>query len=277
MDTHQTWKPALIALDLDGTLLHSDHLTISERNLAALRAASALGTQIVLASGRTICLIEDCASAIGVVDYVIASNGAGVMNWHTKEWLSHTGIPYAQCGSILRILNRRGLAAETYADGMAFLTKKDLQGLEQLDFSKEFMAYFKQKIAPFDDVGSAIQGKIVEKFHLFHVPPQDLAERKAELSATGPLFITSSGPANLELTAPGADKGTALNFLCGRLGIPPELVMAFGDGDNDLQMLAWVGQSYAMENGSPNSKATARFIAPPNHQSGVGQIIELFL
>jgi hydroxymethylpyrimidine pyrophosphatase-like HAD family hydrolase len=54
-------------------------------------------------------------------------------------------------------------------------------------------------------------------------------------------------------------------------------MMAFGDGHNDLEMLAYVGHSYAMANGAPAVLQTAKFIAPSNNESGVLQVLEDFL
>lgn len=51
-------------------------------------------------------------------------------------------------------------------------------------------------------------------------------------------------------------------------------MMAFGDSDNDLEMLAYVGHSYAMENSSESVKAVANYIAPDHNASGVLTIIE---
>ena len=48
-----------------------------------------------------------------------------------------------------------------------------------------------------------------------------------------------------------------------RYGIMPEQVMAFGDGNNDVSMLAWAGLGIAMDNGRPAAKAAAKRVSPP--------------
>lgn len=267
----------LIALDMDGTLLEPDHIHVSPRNIAALRAASALGVKIVIASGRNICLIEDAAAAIGVVDYAISANGAGARDWRTGEWLYHVGLPTAQWQAMLKLMHARGLAVETYADGKAYLTQADLNGLCSLGFPPEFSDFFVRRVEVVEDVVAALEGKTMEKFNLFFVPPADRAALMANLSATGPVVFANGEPTNLEMTAPGADKGVALAHLCAHLGIAPEQVMAFGDGDNDLGMLSWAGWSFAMENGSAGAKAAAKHRAPHNSESGVGRMIEQYV
>ena len=81
----------------------------------------------------------------------------------------------------------------------------------------------------------------------------------------------------IDIVLPHINKGTALAFLGQRWGIQPEEMMAFGDSDNDLDMLEYVRYSYAMEGSPASVEAVARFQAPSNDASGVLQIIENML
>ena len=53
-------------------------------------------------------------------------------------------------------------------------------------------------------------------------------------------------------------------------------VMAFGDSDNDLEMLAGVGMSVAMGNGSSSVKEVAKHITTSNQQDGIHKALEHF-
>lgn len=258
---------------MDGTLLEEDHIHVSARNIAALRRAAALGVKIVIASGRNLTLIEDAASAIGVVDYAITANGAALTDWKTKEWLWKIGIPENQWRAALKVVRAWGIPVEVYADGRAYVTREDLLGAAQLGFPRVFEDYYVTKVEIVDDV-AVVAGKTVEKFHVFYVSPEKREKLMETLSATGPLHFTNAEPHNLELTAPEADKGKALAFLCSRLGIGAEEVMAFGDGDNDLGMLSWAGRSYAMGNASPGAKRAAGRLTASNAEDGVALAIE---
>lgn len=267
----------LVALDMDGTLLGADHIHVPPRNVDALRRASAQGVKVVIASGRNAELIKEAAAEIGVVDYAVCANGAGVIDWKTGDWLNHIGLPAPQWQNMLDILHAHGLSAETYADGGAYVTPLDLRGAAGLGFSQDFIDSYAKTVHVVDDVEAAVAGMTVEKIHIFYVPPEKKEELVEELSATGPVVLANAEPTNLEMTAPGADKGTALSRLCAHLGIEAADVMAFGDGDNDLGMLAWAGWSFAMENGSPNTKAVAKYRAGRNDESGVGRAMEEYL
>ena len=54
-------------------------------------------------------------------------------------------------------------------------------------------------------------------------------------------------------------------------------VMAFGDGDNDLELLQMAGRFYAMENASPAILQVADQIAPHHKDQGVLTVLEDYL
>ena len=75
----------LIATDMDGTLLNDDHAAVSQRNVDALRRAAEQGIEVVISSGRPWSLLKEIADRVGVVRYVVASNGASVLDRQTGE------------------------------------------------------------------------------------------------------------------------------------------------------------------------------------------------
>ena len=128
-----------------------------------------------------------------------------------------------------------------------------------------------------EDLNAALEGKAVEKIHIFHVPPERRQELLDAVEACGPLAVTTSFGDNMELTAPGVTKGSAVQALCARLGLGPDQVMAFGDAGNDLELLSWASWSFAMANASDEAKAAARYITGTNREGGVGMAVEQYL
>ena len=77
----------------------------------------------------------------------------------------------------------------------------------------------------------------------------------------------------LDIMNQGVDKGTGLGIVMVRFGVKPEECMAFGDYDNDIQMLKLCGESYAMANAADSVKAVCRHLAPSNDEAGVMQVL----
>ena len=102
-------------------------------------------------------------------------------------------------------------------------------------------------------------------------------EAKQRIMELGNLSISDSMRTNLEINAPGVNKGMGLIQL-GRLhGIEREEIMACGDGTNDLMMLKEVGFGVAMANGADEVKEVADYITMSNEEDGVAAAIEKFV
>lgn len=93
----------------------------------------------------------------------------------------------------------------------------------------------------------------------------------------GYVQAVSSGYGCLDIIQDGIHKAWALQELLKRWNIKSEEIMAFGDSENDVEMLELAGIAYAMENADEKAKAVATDIAPANSQGGVYQILEAWL
>ncbi len=94
---------------------------------------------------------------------------------------------------------------------------------------------------------------------------------------TGNLVAVSSGYGALDFIQGGIHKAWGLKVLMKRYGIDQEELMTFGDGGNDIEMLALTKHSYAVANASEQVKKVAHHLAPSHRNNGVLEIIESYL
>ena len=87
----------------------------------------------------------------------------------------------------------------------------------------------------------------------------------------------SSGYGCVDIMQEGIHKAWGLQELLNRWKLTPGQIMAFGDSENDVEMLELAGISYAMENADGKAKAAATGLAPANSQAGVYQVLEKWL
>lgn len=267
----------LICLDMDGTLLDDDHVTVPGRNVAALRAAAERGAETAIASGRAWDLLRDVHEQLGVTRYAVLSNGAAVLDVTTGEWLYRNCLPDQVRAPLIELLLDWRLPFEVYCQGKNYIQLDRRQQVLSYALSPQFRTVLERCSQLPEQINEALPAGTVEKIHVFYVPPERREELKRQALAWGPLSITNSFGDNMEFTAAGVNKGTAIQALCARLGIGPEQVMAFGDAGNDLEMLRWVGWSFAMANGSREARAAARYVTGTNHEAGVGMAVEQYL
>lgn len=267
----------LIALDLDGTLLAEDK-RLSPRNRAALTAAAAAGAWIVPATGRLYRALPEDIRALPFLRYVITVNGAVVLDAGRaeEETLYAAEIPAAEAVGILRFLDGRDVIYDCYYDGRAFMTSamKERAGEYTSGFPLQSLRELR---TPVPELKAFLEqrGGGVQKIQMY---PRTPALRQAllrELPERFPgIVATSSLPGNIELNHVRANKGDALNFLAGHLGLAREQTMAFGDGLNDVSMLRAAGCGVAMGNASPEARAAADRITADNEHDGVAEVIE---
>lgn len=266
----------LICLDMDGTLLDDDHATVPPRNVAALRAASERGAAVAIASGRAWALLQGVHAQIGVTRYAVLSNGAAVLDIASGEWIYRRPMDPSARRTILTLLLDWGLPFEVYCEGENYIQHDRTEQVVGSALSPEFSQVLRTCSHFPEDLNAALEGKDVEKIHIFHVPPERRQELLDAVAACGPLAVTTSFGENMELTAPGVNKGSAVQALCARLGLAPEQVMAFGDAGNDLELLRWAGWSFAMGNASDEAKAAARYVTGSNTEAGVAMAVERY-
>ena len=93
----------------------------------------------------------------------------------------------------------------------------------------------------------------------------------------GHVRAVSSGYGCIDILQDGIHKAWGLEELLKRWGLKPEQIMAFGDSENDIEMLELAGISYAMENAEEAVKEIATKVAPANSQAGVYKVLENWL
>lgn len=255
----------LIATDLDGTLL-KDHETIHEDNLSAIREAQRRGALFAIASGRN---IESCYRLLerhGIQGAaVIAMNGCQIAESLRGGILRVRYIDSASARATMRIFAENGLdACLCTEDDVLYPTAQ-----ARLSISGKTGPGDGERIEP------ALRGNVFKTFCICKKGQEAAFARAREECGRLPgVYLTRSWADNFEVMPKGVDKGEALRSLAESLGIAPGEIMAFGDYENDLEMLRYAGHSYAMGNATEAVKAAARHITGRCREGGVAQAID---
>jgi hydroxymethylpyrimidine pyrophosphatase-like HAD family hydrolase len=89
--------------------------------------------------------------------------------------------------------------------------------------------------------------------------------------------ISKSLPHFLEFARAGVTKGSGLDVLAAHMGFDRSHAIAFGDGENDIELVEWPAYGIAMENATERVKAVARWVCPSAEEQGVAQVLEALL
>ncbi|WP_232549996.1 HAD family hydrolase [Propioniciclava soli] len=265
----------LIASDIDGTLLRSDH-TVSDRTRAAVAAAQDAGVPVVLISGRQAPVLAPIAAQAGLSGPAICANGAVGYHLGRQEVLFEELLAVAAQTELLHAVRAvyPGVRCVSVREaGFVFVPERGYTGmmdpgdhgrpLDQPDAENDL---------------AAVLGTPSTKFILRQpgLPPEDLLALALDLAIPG-TQPTISGASFLEVAAAGVTKSSGLARLCSSLGIDASEVAAFGDHLNDLDLLQWAGHSVAMGNALPEVKDAADAVTGTNDDDGLAVAIEALL
>jgi Cof subfamily protein (haloacid dehalogenase superfamily) len=255
--------------DLDGTVLRRD-LTITEETVGALRALRERGMRLVVATGRRFEGALKYAERLGFKgeDPVICYGGSMVRRMN-GETLLHRTLSKGVSIEVLEWAAERGLHARVFTDGKILSSPETPAALEHLSDRESDVEVVDSPAAWLRD-GGEDPTKLVIVDHPDEVPGW-LDEARREFSER--LFVTRSLPHYVEVGGKWGTKASALKFLCERWGIDPARTLAFGDADNDIDMLAFAGMGVAVGGMDEGVRAAADAVTPPVDEDGVASFI----
>ncbi len=256
----------MIASDIDGTLLRDDG-TMSDRTVAALAAAEDAGIVVVLCTGRPPRWMKPIAEATGHHGLAVCANGAIVYDLHTETVVEEFPID-------VEVGRRLALALKAALPDAQLAVERATGMLHEPAYVPIAPASATQIEAAFDDLLTEPMVRIIAKHPgmtstQLHAAAHGAIAELAELAET-----TYSSGSIIEISAAGITKAFGLERVATERGIDAADVVAFGDMPNDVQMLGWAGQGYAMASGHPDALAAANLVAPPFDEDGVAQVLE---
>lgn len=267
----------LIAMDLDGTLMAPDHITVTEKTKAALEKAHNMGIKTVIATGRTLSVINDVLKQVPFIDYVIYSNGAVVYDRCKGENIYTNYMPSDVVRNVVDILESYPVYYELYANGASNTQESKSAFFKNKDLPPEFLEFYMQSLVNHDNLSEFAKNNDIEKINLFYFDGEFYDEIKEKLFAIEEIDKTSPVSGDIEMTFKGVNKGVALENMCKELCFTPNEVMAFGDADNDIEMLQFAGYGIAMGNASDDCKEAAKYETLSNGEDGIAAAIEKFI
>jgi Cof subfamily protein (haloacid dehalogenase superfamily) len=267
----------MLASDLDGTLLRSDG-TVSDRTRAAIEAAAEAGLVIAFVTGRPPRWLHEVADATGHNGVAASANGALIYDLHTETVVTEHPLQPTELTELTERL-RTAFPAVRFALEYGLDFGFEPGYLHQWEISPAtdrkglpFPAPFE---APLAEVIARPGVKLLAKDR--DADPDEFLAAATALLGRAATVTCSSSIGLLEIAAPGVTKATGLAEIAATHGIGPDEIAAIGDMPNDVPMLEWVGESYAVANAHPAARAAAGAVVGSNDDDAVAVLIESVL
>lgn len=251
MNAHFPYRLAIF--DMDATLLGPDY-TISRENVDALHHLLSLGVEVVIASGRHHINIVEFEDTLGFKGWVISAGGAMLRHAETQEVLFEVCLPpplglelfhrgRAQNISLIGY-HRTGIFCDAPSEWTSFYAKRTHQ-------------------VPVADIPALIDTGLQKL--IWTTAPERIKELTPQLQREyqGRAYVVNTEHEMIDFLNTEANKAHAAQVLAAKLDMGRDQVIAFGDGNNDVPLLAWAGMSVAMAHGRESARKAAKKISPP--------------
>lgn len=266
-------KQHLVALDLDGTLL-TDDKRISERTKEIVQKTMAAGHIVVIATGRPHRASIQYYETLELNTPMINFNGAFIHHPRDEAWgVWHNPMPVETARKIVEAAyayNVHNIIAEV--QDHVYLDKNDERIVEIFRSTREdspFTIGSLQHHLTTAPTSLLIHPRENHAESLVYHLQKHYAEAIEQRRWEAPWHI-------IEIVKKGMNKAVGLQKIAHHYHIPQERIIAFGDEDNDLEMIDYAGVGVAMNNALNELKSIADHITTSNEEDGVGTFLEQY-
>lgn len=246
-------KYNIVFFDVDGTLINYEDGCVEESTKQAIQLLQEKGIHLVAATGRPLSMCYEL-KALGIETFITA-NGAYVKH---KDLVIHK-TPIAK-----EIVHNVQAFAQEQQHSLTFFTEQLSMNSIQSPVALRAM----QETLSLRDF-PLINEKIVdEEVFLMCLYADELAEKRYT-SQVSNIFLQRWHPYIVNVLQQDVSKSIAIKAVLDHFNIDPKNAIAFGDGDNDIDMLEYVGVGIAMGNGSKALKSVANFVTKTSTDGGI--------
>ena len=224
---------------------------------------------VIVVTGRMVQSVRQALAPAGLHQPVISYQGAVVAD-ADGCWLRHVPLPLELARETIAALAEEGYSPNVYVQDELYVREA----------SEAARAYAQLNRIDFHVVGDLLDWLAEPPTKLVAVgDPDSLDALEPRMKARfgDREYISKSLPHFLEFAQAGVTKGAGLDFLADHLGFTRDEAIAFGDGENDVELVDWPGFGIAVANAHERVKAVADWICPPAADEGVAQVLEAVL
>lgn len=266
-------KYKLIATDIDGTLLNSNHV-IPKNNFDAIINAQEKGVIFVLASGRPTFGMLDIAKELKMDiygGYILSYNGGEILDCKTGKIVYQEKMEEKEIVDIYNYANNNNLSFLTYNDNKIYTNHIN-------EYTKLESKLTEGKLTVIENIDNLDFSKIIKCMLLSN--PSNLKEYEKILNKSlfsKKLNFVLSTPVFLEVISNKTSKGNALKELCRILNIKTEECISLGDNYNDIPLLEVTGISVAPSNAVDKVKELVTYVGCSNDDGILKDTIDKYI
>lgn len=286
----------LLASDLDGTFLSHDG-DITAANIEAVKLAQQSELEIVFITGRPARWLGGIAEKVNHTGLMIGGNGAFIADFSTMQVTESFCVENEIGNAVISVITEK--FPDTY-----FAIERSFPGMKIA--RNQGVRYDQMKAEKFDEVQFVVTPGYAEFWTGEHDFPVVGASELMQFGSVTKLVAKPGNAENwsaddwylaiaplvsdlvqvthaaqkaplAEISALGVNKGSALAALAAEKALTADEIVAIGDMPNDIPMLQWVTESWAVGHAHPEVLAVAKNVTPSHEESPVAHLIHNLL
>ena len=267
----------VIATDMDGTLLDPKGQLDLPRLEKILDKLDQCDIRFVIATGNEVHRMRQLLGHLAERVVLVVANGARI--FENNELIQAQTWDDAMVDRALARFRGRECQDQFVVTAMNGGFVKEGTVFTELDkfMTPEMIEKLYQRMNFVDEFDSNLFGGVLKMSMVVGEERSESVLQEINDLFDGHVRAVSSGYGCIDILQDGIHKAWGLVELLKRWNLKPEQIMAFGDSENDIEMLELAGISYAMENAEEAVKRVATKVAPANSQAGVYKVLENWL
>jgi Cof subfamily protein (haloacid dehalogenase superfamily) len=225
---------------------------------------------VIVVTGRMFQSVRPYLEEAGLDEPVVCYQGAVVAEPSTGRFLRHERIPLEVAREAIEAVVDEGYHLNCYVDDELYVAAVTPEARAYADFQHI-------EIHAVGDLSRWLDEPPTKLVSVGEPHALDELETRMKRRFDGRLYISKSLPYFLEFASPLVTKGAGLAFVAEHLGFAAEETIAFGDGENDIELLEWAGFGVAVANAHRRVLELADWVCPSADEEGVAQAIEAYL
>ncbi len=256
--------PQLIVMDLDGTALNSSNIMPENLHNILNFLKDSKGCRVILASGRSVSSMKSIAQKLRLKAPLITLNGGVIIDPVSDKIHFEKNLDQKIYSESIKILQHLNVDFVIFSSTVVYADKPS-------HITEILKKYTDNKIEWIDNYSTV---KLPVKILFIPESREAIASIKNHTHHLD-IDIIDSGFRFVEIVPKGVNKGAALEMVSEMLGIPRKRIIAFGDNENDIEMLQFAGTGVAMGNAPDHVKAEADFVTDSHDDDGVYNALNL--
>lgn len=267
----------LVAIDCDNTLLDSRGY-IPQENINVIKRLKTQGVHFIIATGRSDILAKDYLDELELELPIISNNGGALTNLYTNEFFYINPIAKESLTQIFNYCNNSSIPFKALSLSCCYTNDPIAmkKGISQIVTKYKRKMKYTIEYKFMENINSLIGTTDILKTVIINDNRALLLHYQEELKKIPDINVYRSGFNCIDMVAKNVSKGNALKKYAESLNVKPNEIIAFGDGENDMDMLEFAGLGIAMKNGEELLKNKADYITDTNDNCGVAKALNKF-